>query len=166
MTMELVLRFVKILVAFVVVWVLMWVFSTYGCRRVEGDEMEPGIPKEKVKLIRPGLHRPDQLDRGDIVSFLYTFPGRSSRAVAARVMGLPGERVKIEKGDVYVNGSKVGGEYVNAGNRSEDNYAEIVVPRDTVFLLCDKRKIQYQQLPWDSRAVGPVPMWAILGTFK
>jgi signal peptidase I len=86
--------------------------------------------------------------------------------VAARVIALPGERVRIEKGDVFVNGAKVGGEYVNAANRSQEDYSEIVVPRETVFLLCDKRKTQYGQLPWDSRGIGPVPMYAILGTFK
>ncbi len=166
MTMELVLRFLKVLAAFVVVWILMWVFTTYGCQRIEGDEMEPTIPKEKVKLISPKVHRPEQLDRGDVVSFLYSFPGRTSRVVAARVIGLPGERVRMEKGDVFVNGSKVGSEYVNAANRSQDDYAEVVVPRDTVFVLCDRRRVQYGQIPWDSRGIGPVPMYAILGTFK
>jgi signal peptidase I len=164
MTVELVLRYAKILAGFVVVWVVMWVFNTYGCQRVEGDEMEPTIPRDKPKIITPKIHRPDQLERGDIVSFIYNVPGRSTRPVAARVIGLPGERVRIEKGDVFVNDAKVGGEYVSAANRSNDDYAEVIVPRDTVFVLCDRRKVQIQQIPWDSRGVGPVPMWAILGT--
>lgn len=166
MTMPLIFRFVKVLVAFLVLWVALWFMNNYGCRGAEGDEMEPTLQKDKPKLISPKIHRPDQLDRGDIISFLYSFPGRTSRVVAARVIGLPGERVRMEKGDVYVNGSKVGGEYVNAANRSQDDYAEVIVPRDTVWVLCDKRKVQHQQPAWDSRSVGPVPMWAILGAYK
>lgn len=166
MTMELILRFAKVLVAFLILWGAIWAFNTYGCRRVEGDEMEPTLQKEKLKGFSSKLHRPDQLERGDIISFLYSFPGRASRFVTARVIALPGERVRMEKGDVLVNGSKVGGEWVSAANRSQDDYAEIIVPRDTVFVLCDKRKVQYQQPPWDSRSIGPVPMWAIQGAYK
>ncbi len=166
MTMELVLRFAKILGVFIVLWILIWIFNGYGCGPVDGDEMEPAIPKGKTKLIRPGIHRPEQLERGDIVSFAYAFPGRAQRVVAARVIGLPGERVKMEKGEVFVNGAKIGSEYVSAANRSQDDYAEVFVPRDTLFVLCDRRKVQHQQIPWDSRGIGPVPMWAVLGAFK
>jgi signal peptidase I len=128
--------------------------------------MEPSIPKEKIKLISPKIHQPDQLERGDVVAFLYNYPGRPSRVVAARAIGFPGEKVRIEKGEVLVNGSKVGAEYVAAPNRSQDDLAEVIVPKDSVFVLCDRRKLQVNQVPWDSRGIGPVPMWAIVGTFK
>jgi signal peptidase I len=166
MTMELVLRFAKILAAFVVVWLLMWVFNTYGCGGVDGDEMEPAFPKGKGKIIKPGVHRPEQLERGDVVSFLYNFPGRPSRVVAARAIAFPGQKIRIEKGEVVVDGAKVGAEYVSAAHRGTDDFAEVVVPRDTVFVLCDRRKTSVTQVPLDSRGIGPVPMWAILGTFK
>jgi signal peptidase I len=159
---EILIRYAKLLAVFALFWAGLWVYNTRGCRRVEGAEMEPTLGKEKARLISPGVFKPDDLAPGDLVSFNYVQGTRGQRTVAARVIGLPGDKVRIEKGEVFVNGGKVGSEYVSAPNRTLDDYAEIVVPRDSVFVLCDNRKLG---LSLDSRAVGPVSTWAILGRF-
>lgn len=159
---ELVLRWVKLGAGFVVLWILLWIYNSRGCQRVEGKEMEPTIQAQKTKVIRPFSGRIEDLERGDVVSFSTVSSGKSLKAVAARVVGLPGDRVRIEKGEVLVNGNKAGGEFVAAPNKSNEDYAEIVVPRDSVFLLCDNRKAG---LTLDSRAVGPVSKWALNGRF-
>ena len=51
-------------------------------------------------------------------------------------MGLPGDRVKMVKGDVFVNGEKAG---VTTDKKVVEDYAEIIVPRNTIFTLCDNR---------------------------
>lgn len=157
---ELVLRWVKLGAGFVFFWVLLWVYNARGCQRIEGKEMEPTLTAQKTQTIKPG--RLEDLERGDIVSFSTASSGRGIKAVAARVIGLPGDRVRIEKGEVLVNGSKSGSEYVSAPNKSTEDYAEIIVPRDSVFLLCDNRKVG---LTLDSRAIGPVSKWALNGRF-
>lgn len=158
---ELVLRWAKLGAGFVIFWALLWVYNARGCQRIEGKEMEPTLQAQKTQLIKP-VARIDDLERGDVVSFSSIGQGRAVKAVAARVVGLPGDRVRLEKGEVFVNGQKSGSEAVAAAHKSTDDYAEIVVPRDSVFLLCDNRKVG---LTLDSRAIGPVSRWALNGRF-
>lgn len=124
--------------------------------------MEPTIPAQKTKTIRPLNGRVDDLERGDVVSFSVVMQGKGTRDVAARVIGLAGDRVRIEKGEVFVNGQRAAAEYVSPANKSIEDYAEVVVPRDSVFLLCDNRKAG---AALDSRAIGPVLKWALNGRF-
>lgn len=159
---ELVLRWVKLGAGFVFFWILLWVYNTRSCQRIEGKEMEPTLQAQKTQSIKPLHGRVEDLERGDLVSFSAVSAGKGVKAVAARVIGLPGDRVRIEKGDVLVNGSKAGSEYVSAANKSTEDYAEIIVPRDSVFVLCDNRKAG---LTLDSRAIGPVSKWALNGRF-
>lgn len=159
--MDLVLRWARLAGAFVVVWLLLWAFNARGCQRVEGREMEPTIPAGKHALVKPPPERAEDLERGEIVAFASTGP-RGVRVTAARVVGLPGDRVRLEKGELLVNGTKAGGEAVAAANKTLDDYAEIIVPRDTVFVLCDNRKAGATV---DSRAVGPVPVRSLNGRF-
>lgn len=155
------LPYAKVVGVLALLWAGLWVFNTKGCRRIEGAEMEPTFPRDKVRVISPRVRHPSELERGDVVSYTANI-GRSTKNVAARVVGLPGDRVRIDKGVVYLNGAALAADAVAAGNRSEDDYAEIIVPRDTVFVLCDNRK---QGLTLDSRALGPVSAWALNGRF-
>jgi len=159
---EHVLHWVKLGMGFVVFWLLLWVYNTRGCQRVEGREMEPTIPAQKTRMLRPLNGSIEELERGDVVSFGVVMLGKGVKDVAARVVGLPGDRVRIEKGEVFVNGSRSAAEYVSPANKSTEDYAEVVVPRDSVFLLCDNRKAG---LTLDSRAIGPVLKWALNGRF-
>lgn len=158
---ELVLRWAKLGAGFVILWILLWVYNARGCQRVEGKEMEPTIQAQKTQFIKPNTGRIEDFERGDVVSFS-SVSGGKVKAVAARVIGVPGDRVRIEKGDVIVNGNKAGSEFVSPANKSTEDYAEIVVPRDSLFLLCDNRKAG---AGIDSRAVGPVLKWALNGKF-
>src|SRR5262245_15814086 len=108
MTVELITRYVKILIGFVVVWGAIWFFNNFGCNRIEGNEMAPVLAAEKSVLIDPKARHPDDLKKDDIVAYSVEVKG-SLKKVTARVIGLPGDRVKIVKGDVLVNNAKVSG---------------------------------------------------------
>jgi signal peptidase I len=159
---ELVLRWAKLGAGFVFFWILLWVYNARSCQRIEGKEMEPTLPAQKTQTIKPNLGGIEEFERGDLVSFSAVSAGKGLKAVAARVIGLPGDRVRIDRGEVLVNGAKSGSEFVAAANKTTDDYAEIIVPRDSLFLLCDNRKIG---LTIDSRAIGPVSKWALNGRF-
>ena len=162
--MPILLRYLKMLGGFVVLWVGIWLFNAFSCQKIESREMEPLLKAESRKLIDPRIRSTDELRHDDLISYTY-FTGKSQSIFAARVIGLPGERVRIEAGDVYVNNTKLGSTYVSPGSKSDarENYAEIIVPRDTVYVLCDNRK-GFDK--YDSRAVGPIGLWAINGKFK
>lgn len=160
MTVELITRVVKILLAFILLWAGVWVFNNFGCSRVEGPEMTPAIAAEKNALIDPRVRKPEELKRDDVIAYICDVPKTGSRRTTARVVGLPGDRVKMVKGDVFVNGEKIGG---SADKKAIEDYAEIIVPRNTVFALCDNRG---SSKGWDSRTLGPIGTWAIVGKLR
>jgi signal peptidase I len=163
MIVELTTRFVKILIVFVLLWGGLWIFNSMGCNRVE-SEMTPTLPADKNCLLDPRIHQADQLSRDDLVAYAYEIPGgKGAKKVTARVVGLPGDRVKMVKGEVFVNGERAAAS-VAADRKIADDYAEIFVPRNTVFLLCDNRGGSTKSV--DSRTLGPIGCWSILGKLR
>ena len=163
MNAALITRCVKILVAFLLIWGGLWFFNTAGCARTEGGEMMPAIPAEKSLFIDPRVNRAEQLKPDDVILYSCEIPGsRTARKVAARVVGLPGDRVKLVKGEVFVNGQRAATS-VAPDKKAADDYAEIFVPRDSVFVLCDSRSGSKNL---DSRALGPIGCWAIVGKVR
>ena len=161
MTVELITRYVKVLIGFVLLWLGIWVYNIFGFSRVEGPEMQPAVSAEKNALIDPRVRQPDQLHRDDVVAYIYDIGGKGGqRRVTARVVGLPGDRVKMVKGDLFVNNEKAG---VTTDKKTVEDYAEIIVPRNTIFTLCDNRS---NSKGLDSRALGPIGYWAIVGKLR
>jgi signal peptidase I len=80
-----------------------------------------------------------------------------------RVIGLPGDRIRIEKGDVQRNGQPVTQTYVPPGSRSDETTEEIVVPTGTFYVLADNRRTGARG---DSRGLGPIRMHAVVGEVR
>jgi signal peptidase I len=163
MAVDLALRFAKLLAVFGILWTFLWFHSSYGCRRVEGQEMAPTFPMDKNLTLRPGRVPALDLERGDVVVYSHEIGGKGVKNLVGRVVGRPGDRVSIVKGEVHVNGEKLSETYVSGKNRGTDDYAEVLVPRGTVFLLGDNRN---GAKGVDSRAVGPVSDWAVAGKVR
>ena len=103
--------------------------------------------------------------RGDIVVF--RFPEGEKKDIVKRVVGLPGERIKIsDDGHILVGGEPVQEPPFIANNRYYNHrtygpYAttrEVQVPEDSYFLLGDNSKHSK-----DGRAQGFVPLSHIKG---
>ena len=87
--------------------------------------------------------------RGDIVVFRY--PRDTSKSYIKRVIGVAGDRIRIENGQVFVNEEALGEEYVPSEYADARSYPEVVVPRNSYFVLGDHRTMSN-----DSRDFGPV----------
>jgi signal peptidase I len=120
--------------------------------------------------------------RGDIVTFLY--PEDIRQTYVKRVIGLPGDRIHIEKGQVIRNGKRLVEPYTqhiatypdpyrddfplapdaSTSPRGRDMFAhhvcngEVIVPPDTLFMLGDNRDNSE-----DSRYWGFVPRSYVVG---
>lgn len=73
-----------------------------------------------------------------------------------RVIGLPGEHVKIENGKVYINGNELQEPYLQEGVITDDlngAFTDIIVPENTVFVMGDNRGQST-----DSRRFGCIPL--------
>jgi len=125
---------------------------------IPSSSMEPTlVPGERV-LVAKFYYRITEPQRGDIIVFRYPIDKRKN--LIKRVIGLPGEKIKISNGMVYVNGEplqgdKFGRTYYNGGFYGE---GERTVPDDSYFVLGDN-----SQNSDDSRFWGYVPRKNILG---
>ena len=96
--------------------------------------------------------------RGDIIVFIY--PVDKKKDFIKRVIGLPGDRIKIMNRKISINGKIVSdpfGTYDNNLQRNE-NFGPISVPKDSLFVMGDNRDHSY-----DSRYWGFVPMEFVKG---
>lgn len=156
---ELIIRYVKMGLLFVLLWVGMGLYGMYGCHKVKGLEMDPTVKKDSFHLVKI-QHDPSSLAAGDIVLFDHFEAGYPQDTFVARILGMPGDRVRIAKGQIFLNDATVDAGYVAAGYRSYEEMPEIVVPMDSFFLVCDNRR---GYLYRDSRTIGPVHYWAVRG---
>lgn len=112
----------------------------YGLYRVPSSSMEPGVKPGQVLVTRAGYYvkRPPQ--RGDVVTLLV--PQREGQVWLQRVIGLPGETIAIEAGQVRVDGRALQEAYVPAENVQTDyslSMAAMTIPADRYFLMGDNR---------------------------
>jgi signal peptidase I len=116
----------------------------------------PFINKTLIPVSKPG--------HDDVIVFIY--PVDRSKDFIKRVIGLPGDEIKIADNAIYVNGkpykdehgyySDAGRGYASKGNK--DQFGPVTVPEDYLFVMGDNRNHSY-----DSRFWGFVPMEDVKG---
>jgi signal peptidase I len=121
--------------------------------RVENISMEPTLMPGEFLLVNRLAYRGGNYQRGDVVIFHY--PLNPKEDFIKRVIGVPGDTVRVENGDVFVNDSKLTEPYIAA---SPDYNGVWTVPADGIFVLGDNRNHSL-----DSHAWGFVPFNMILG---
>ncbi len=124
--------------------------------KVEGTSMMPGLEDQERIFINKFVYRIEPIERGDIVVFRY--PRDPSKSYIKRVVGMPGDRVRIDAGLLYVNGVRVDEPYVPTRYIDTRSSPEVVVPQGCYFVLGDHRNMSN-----DSRDFGPVDSAYIYG---
>ena len=124
--------------------------------RVEGTSMLPMLEDQDRLFINKFAYRFGEIQRGDVVVFLY--PGDHSKSYIKRVIALPGDDLRIDHGNVWVNGSELKEPYVPLKFEDDRSQAEMTVPQGDYFVMGDHRSISS-----DSRDFGPVARPLIYG---
>jgi len=124
--------------------------------KVEGTSMMPGLEDQERIFVNKFVYRWEPIQRGDIVVFRY--PRDTSQSFIKRVIGIAGDRIRIDNGQVFVNGKALAEAYVPSEYADDRSCAEIVVPLNSYFLLGDHRNMSK-----DSRNFGPVNQRFIYG---
>ncbi len=117
--------------------------------KVEGTSMMPGLEDQERIFVNKFVYRWEPIERGDIVVFKY--PRDTSKSFIKRVVGVAGDKVRIDNGLVYVNGEALDEDYVPSEYADARSYPEITVPSNSYFVLGDHRTMSD-----DSRDFGPV----------
>jgi signal peptidase I len=124
--------------------------------KVEGTSMMPSLDDQERIFVNKFVYRMEPIRRGDIVVFHY--PRDPSKSFIKRVIGLAGDHIRIDAGQVFVNGESLEEDYVPSDYADQRSYPELVVPANAYFLLGDHRTMSN-----DSRDFGAVQEKFIYG---
>jgi len=125
---------------------------------IEGESMAPTFHNGN-RVILNGAYRFQSPHRGDVVVF--DPPVQSTEPYIKRVVGLPGDHIVIENGEVTINGAALHESYLHGVSTTcfHTAFCDVVVPEGAVYVLGDNRPNSS-----DSRVFGPVDEDAIIGS--
>jgi signal peptidase I len=121
---------------------------------VFGQSMQPTFFTDQRLIIEKVSYHWHSPQRGDVI--ILKDPDGGSIPLIKRVVGLPGERITISGGQVYVDGQALDEPYID--QPTEGPGRSWIVPPFSVFVLGDNRGNSR-----DSRYFGPVPADSVLG---
>lgn len=121
--------------------------------RVEGNSMEPSLHNGEFVVVNRLAYRTHPPERGDIVVF--HFPLDHDRRFIKRVIGEPGDVVRIQDGRVQINGELLHEPYISSPPHYQGEWS---VGQDQVFVLGDNRNNSSDSQNW-----GMLPMNEIIG---
>ena len=152
--------FMETIVVALSIFVVVYLFLVQP-HEVKGSSMEVSFHNNEYILTDKISYRFINPDRGDVI--IFKAPNNPEVDYIKRVIGLPGDKVKVEKGYVYVNDQKLTENYLR-----EKTYlypgsfmgegVNITVPKDHLFVMGDNRAHSS-----DSREFGPVLRDSIIG---
>jgi signal peptidase I len=117
--------------------------------QIEGESMQPGLQDGQHVLVNRLAYVFSTPRRGDVVVF--QSPDSQTTNLMKRVVALPGEEVRIEQGNVFVDGRLLDERYAAAVADGIDRYPPdgqaIRVPDGSYLVLGDNRSSSLDSLP-------------------
>jgi signal peptidase I len=121
--------------------------------RVDGYSMEPTLHTGEFVIVNRLAYQFGSPKIGDVIVFHY--PRDPQQEYIKRVIGRGGDTVRIEGGQVYVNGQRLIEPYIAAPPAYQNTWQ---VPKDSLFVLGDNRNNSSDSHNW-----GFVPMNYVVG---
>lgn len=121
--------------------------------RVKGESMVPSFEDGELLLTEKVSYRFGEPQRGDVVVF--EAPVGRKVDFIKRIIGMPGEKIEVRGGSVYINDQKLNETYINSVTQGDE---EFTLGSDQYFVLGDNRSASS-----DSRVFGPIKRDVIRG---
>lgn len=152
--------FLQGIVVFLALLVMVYLFL-FSPQEINGQSMEPTFYNAELIITNKFIFKVAPPNRGDIV--IFKSPMNKEIDYIKRVIGLPGERVKLSGNSYYINGEKLSEAYlppstVTSGGTYLHEGEEILVPQGEYFVSGDNRSHSS-----DSREFGPIPIGDLIG---
>ncbi len=113
---------------------------------VEGGSMEPVIHSADTIFVDRLMYRFHDIERGDVVVFKY--PADTHFIIVKRVIGLPGDTIRIRDGYMHVNDVKQYEFFIDDANRTHETIRPMIVPRGHYFVAGDNRRSSFDSRVW------------------
>ncbi len=124
---------------------------------VEGQSMLPTFEGDEYLIVNRFEYMFSDPQRGDIVIFHY--PNNPERDFIKRIIGVPGDTVRLQQGQVMVNDDILHEPYIDDFCRSGScSEGEWTLGEDQFFVLGDNRNSSQ-----DSTSFGPIDRSVIVG---
>ena len=124
--------------------------------RVEGTSMLPRLVDQDRLFINKFVYHFTAIERGDVVVFRY--PRDEQKSYIKRIIAVPGDRLRIDHGRVYLNEKLLNEPYIPDEYRDSKSVEPLIVTPGEYFVMGDHRSISS-----DSREFGPVKKELIYG---
>ena len=124
--------------------------------RVEGTSMAPTLQDQDRLVVNKLIYRFSAPQRGEVV--MLNYPEDPDKSFVKRLIGEPGDVIRIVDGRVFVNDVALLDPFVPPEFRGHDDYGPFAVPLGYYFVMGDHRNMSS-----DSRHWGPVPKRYIVG---
>lgn len=122
---------------------------------VDGSSMMPTFTNNERVLVNKLTYRFREPKRREIIVFPHPIHDDESKILIKRVMGLPGDKVELVQGRLFINDQEIEEDYIL---NTEQSYGPVNVEANTVFVLGDNRRNSV-----DSREIGFVEIDDIRG---
>lgn len=154
------LDFLQTIVLAAALFVISYLFL-FQPHQVIGNSMDPNFEDREYLLTDKISYRFRHPQRGEVIVF--KSPPDPERDYIKRTIGLPGEKIKIQNGKVFINGVVLRENYLPAGSlttpgRFLRDGQEVQIPEGFYIALGDNRNHSS-----DSREWGFVPRENIIG---
>lgn len=153
---------VREIIETIVLIVLVYTFVNLATSRffIHGPSMQPNFHEDEFLIVSRVHYLIGQPSHGDIVVF--DAPGDDNRPdnplLIKRLIGLPGDTIRIENSEVFVNGVKLSEPYIAEPEFRCSRYCDLTLGSNEYFMMGDNRNDSN-----DSRAFGPVTRDRIVG---
>ncbi|WP_407311500.1 signal peptidase I [Desulfosporosinus sp. SB140] len=146
------------LIIIAVAFVLSLVIRNYliDTRIVPSSSMLPTIQLQDRLLVDRIFYKFDTIRRGDILTFKAPPGVKKDEDLVKRVIGLPGEKLQIKNGKVYINDKVLNEPYIE--HPADYEFGPVTVPANSYFMMGDNRPISL-----DSHIWGALPTNYLLG---
>lgn len=121
--------------------------------RVDGFSMEPTLMSGEFVVVNKLAYTFSEPEIGDVIVFQY--PRDPEQEYIKRIIGTPGDHVRIKDGQVYVNDTLLEEPYLAAPPAYQ---SEWTIPENALFVLGDNRNNSSDSHTW-----GPVPIEFVVG---
>jgi len=122
--------------------------------RIESISMQPTLYAGDFVIVNKIAYWVGTPNRGDIIIFHYP-PDPEREPYIKRIIGLPGDTVRVSRGKVWVNNHTLNEPYISADPMYE---GEWTIPQDSLFVLGDNRNSSSDSHQW-----GMVPIENVIG---